>query len=192
MRFLIVLCCLLLAACSSAPPPAKGPLVFPPKITQFYASPSVVPQGESTLLCYGVESVASVTLDPGNESLSPALTKCLEKSPKENTTYTLTAKGKDGTTLTQQVTVTTGVAKLKFLDLNINAPQVKAGQPVHFCFQAQGATQVSGGPGKFQKGGNPSRDCLMDNPRKTTTYTIKITGEGRQSDTESMTVKVLP
>lgn len=166
--------------------------MFPPKITQFYASPASVPNGESTLLCYGVESSTSVTLDPGGESLSPALARCIEKTPAGNTTYTLTAKNKDGRSVTQTVEVTAGGTRLKFLDLAISAPQVKSGSTVSFCFKAQGAVAVSGGPGRFQKGGLPAGDCLVDQPRKTTTYQLTVRGENGQTDTERMTVKVIP
>ena len=184
---------LLLVLASCAPPPPPLPPIFPPKITQFYASPALLPAGESTLLCYGVEFVSSLTLHPGGESLSPAIARCIEKKPTTNTTYTLTAKGKDGhTVVTQTVNVTTGGTRLKFLDLAISAPQVKAGEMVSFCFKAQGAVGVSGGPGRFQKGGLPAGDCLMDQPRKTTTYQLTVRGAGGQTDTERMTVKVLP
>ena len=183
---------LLLVLASCAPPPPPAAPVFPPKITQFYASPALLPAGESTLLCYGVESVTSVKLDPGGESLSPAIARCIEKTPTTNTTYTLTAKGKDGSIATQTVTVTTGTTRLKFLDLAISAPQVKAGEMVSFCFKAQGAAGVSGGPGRFQKGGLPAGDCLIDQPKKTTTYQLTVRGAGGQTDTERMTVKVLP
>jgi hypothetical protein len=167
-------------------------MVFPSKINEFYASPQQVPKGQRTLLCYGVESAVSVTLDPGNESLSPALAKCIEKVPTSDTTYTLTVKGKDGQTHTRTLAITTGIAAMKFLDLMVNAPQVKAGEMVSFCFKAQGAVAVSGGPGKFQKGGQPNGDCLVDQPTKTTAYEITIRGAGNQVDTERMSVKVIP
>ena len=182
----------MMTGCAQAPAPVVAPPVFPAKITQFYASPPQVPKGGRTLLCYGVESAASVTLDPGNEALSPALTKCIEKVPAANTTYTLTVKGKDGKTLVQSVSVSTGFQALKFVDLVINAPQVKPGEAVNFCFQAQGAVDVGGGPGTFQKGGAANGDCLMDHPRQTTTYQITIRGAGNQIETEKMTVKVAP
>lgn len=190
MRFTVSFLLLLLTGCAPAPTPA--PPIFPPKITQFYASPGLLPAGESTLLCYGVESAVSVTLDPGGESLSPALARCIEKTPTVSTTYTLTAKGKDGRTVTQTTAVKTGTTRLKFLDLAISAPQVKAGELVSFCFKAQGAVGVSGGPGRFQKGGLPAGDCLIDQPRKTTTYQLTVRGANGQTDTERMTVKVLP
>ncbi len=177
---------------SCAPPPPPVPPVFPPKITQFYASPTEVPKGESTLLCYGVESATSVTLDPGGESLAPAMARCIEKTPTTNTTYTLTAKGKDGRTVTQTAIISTGITRLKFLDVAINAQQVKPGDLVSFCFKAEGATAVSGSPGHFQKGGLPAGDCLVDQPPKTTAYQLTIRGAGGQTDTERMTVKVAP
>ena len=120
------------------------------------------------------------------------MARCIEKTPTANTTYTLTAKGKDGRTMTQTATITTGITRLKFLDLAINAQQVKPGDLVSFCFKAEGASAISGGPGRFQKGGLPAGDCLVDQPRKTTTYQLTIRGAGAQTDTERMTVKVVP
>jgi len=185
-----ILSLLILTSCA-APPPATPP-IFPPKITHFYASPATVPNGESTLLCFGVESVASVTLDPGGESLSPALARCIEKTPAGNTTFTLTAKGKDGRTVTQTAAVTTGIVRLKFLDISVNAQQVKAGDLVSLCFKAQGALSVAGGPGRFQKGRLATGDCLVHQPRKTTTYRLTIRGAAGQSESDSVTVKVTP
>ncbi|MBY0503147.1 MAG: hypothetical protein K2X03_04520 [Bryobacteraceae bacterium] len=189
----VFLLLLLLTGCASAPPPAPPPVVFPPKITQFYAAPGPDASG-AILLCYGVESVASVTLEPGGESLSPAMARCIEKKPTAKTIYTLTAKGKDGLTVSQSLTVTASAKKvgLRFLDLSVSAQQVKSGELVSFCFKAAGATAVEGSPGRFQKGGLPAGDCLLDQPTRTTTYRISIRGAGGQSDSESMTVKVLP
>lgn len=181
---------LLLASCSAPLPPAVP--VFPPKINHFYASPALVPVGESTLLCYGVESVASVKIDPGGESLTPSLARCIEKTPAADMTYTLTATGKDGRTVFQSVSVKAGAQRLKFLDVSISASQVSAGQLVSFCFKAQGAVGVSGGPGRFQKGGQATGDCLIDQPRKTTTYQLTLRGASGQTDTERVAVKVVP
>jgi hypothetical protein len=82
--------------------------------------------------------------------------------------------------------------RLKFLDLSISAPQVKAGEVVSFCFKAQGAASVTGGPGRFQKGGRPAGDCLIDTPKKTTAYRLTVRSSDGQTDSEQMTVKVLP
>jgi hypothetical protein len=182
---------LVLAGCSSTPPPPAA-IVFPSKINEFYASPPQVPKGQRTLLCYGVESAESVTLDPGGESLSPALNKCIEKFPTADTTYTLTVKGKDGQTHTRTLAITSGIVPLKILDIVVSATQVKPGEMVSLCFKAQGAVGVSGGPGKFQKGGQPNGDCLMDQPQKTTSYKILISGAGNQFQSDSVTVKVSP
>ncbi len=185
------LCALLLLASCSAPLPPATP-IFPPKINHFYASPALVPVGESTLLCYGVESVASVKMEPGGELLTPSLARCIEKTPTADMSYTLTATGKDGRTVSQSVTVKAGAQRLKFLDVAISSSKVKAGELVSFCFQAQGAAGVSGGPGRFQKGGLPAGDCLIDQPRKTTTYQLTIRSASGQTDTERIAVKVVP
>lgn len=190
MRIPLLFILLLLVGC--APPLPPPPPIFPPKINHFYASPAVVPAGESTLLCYGVESVASVRVDPGAEVLTPSLARCIEKKPAADTTYTLTATGKDGRTVFESIKVKAGAKRLKFLDVAISATQVKAGELVSLCFKTQGAAGVSGGPGRFQKGGQPADDCLLDQPRQNTTYQLTIRGAGGQTDTERIAVKVIP
>ena len=189
------LCAALLAACSggdrkqqdAANADQSAPAV---KITQFYASPPSVPKGEKSLLCYGVESAASVRVEPPVEKLSPALTRCFEVSPKEPTTYKLIAEGRNGGTAEQSITVDVGGARPVLFDLSINAPAVKPGQLVSFCFQSKNATSVSGSPGKFQRGGKAEKDCLVDQPSKTTTYEIVASNAQGLSDRASMTVEV--
>jgi hypothetical protein len=67
-----------------------------PKITQFYASPGAVAPGEATLLCYGVESADELRMDPPLANVKPALSRCLPVTPKQTTTYTLTASNAAG------------------------------------------------------------------------------------------------
>ena len=195
MKLFVCLCALLLAACSGESrkdaASSKSELATPSvKITQFYANPPSVPRGEKSLLCYGVESAASVRMEPPVEKLSPALTRCFEVSPKEPTTYKLIAEGRNGGTAEQSITVDVGGSRPVLFDLSINAPSVKPGQLVSFCFQSKNASSVSGGPGKFQRGGNAAKDCLVDQPSKRTTYEIVVSNAQGLSDRASMTVEV--
>lgn len=189
------LCAALLAACSGGDrkqqPAAKTEPSAPPvKITQFYANPPSIPKGEKALLCYGVESAASVRIEPPVEKLSPALTRCFEVTPNAPTTYTLIAEGRNGGAARQSITVDVGGARPVLFDLSVNAPSVKPGQLVSFCYQSKNATSVKGGPGKFQRGGKVDKDCLVDQPSKTTTYEIVVSNAQGLTDRANMTVEV--
>ena len=185
----------MMAACSdgSRKQPAAekaAPAAPAVKITQFYANPPSIPRGEKALLCYGVESAASVRIEPDVEKLSPALTRCFDVRPKEATTYKLIAEGRDGSKAEQSITVDVGGARPVLFDLSVNAPSVKPGQLVSFCFQSRNATAVNGGPGKFQRGGKPEKDCLVHQPSKTTTYELVVSNAQGLTDRASMTVEV--
>lgn len=179
-------------ACNRKPaePSVEQPATYPVKITQFYAYPNPLPAGETELrLCYGVEDAASVELDPPVDRMWPSIARCVKIDPVKKT-YMLTAHGKAGDTVTQKVEVKFGPPKLEFLDVSINKTVVASGEQVSFCFKAKNATSVSGGPGKFLRGGNPVRDCLMDNPTQSLTYVIEAKGPGGQLDSRSIEVAV--
>ena len=165
---------------------AQGPV----RITQFYAAKPAIPRGEDVLLCYGVENAAAVRIVPPVQQIQPALTRCFTVSPTETTTFTLVAEDPSGKTISQSTMVTVTGARPRFNDLSISAKEVAPGQLVSFCFKASNAAGVRGGPGHFQHGGSPSGDCLLDNPRKTTSYRLVIEGVGGQSDEAKITVNV--
>jgi hypothetical protein len=193
VRFAISLAgALLLAGCggerkSETPEKPASPAV---KVTQFYANPPIVPKGGKALLCYGVESAATVRIEPPVEQLGPALTRCFEIKPADTTTYKLIAEGRAGGRAESTATVTVGAAQPVLFDLAINSTKVKAGELVSFCFQTRNASSVSGGPGRFQHGGKVSKDCLIDQPTRTTTYKLVATNADGLTDSASMTVEV--
>jgi hypothetical protein len=161
------------------------------RITQFYATASAAPRGESTNICYGVENAVAVEINPPVEKLSPSLVRCFAVSPTETTTYTLTAKDQQGKTAAQSVTLAVTGARPKFDDISISSKEVKPGQQIQFCFKATNAVAVRGSPGHFLSGaGSPKADCLIDHPRKTTSYKLTIVGEGGQTDEADITVSV--
>jgi hypothetical protein len=192
----VCLYAVLLAGCSSGdkPAPAKeapasqtAPAV---KITQFYANPPSIPRGEKSLLCYGVEGASAVRIEPPVEQLSPALTRCFEVTPKAPTTYKLIAQGRGGGHAEQTITVDVGGARPVLFDLSVNSTAVKPGQLVSFCFQSKNASAVRGSPGRFQRGGSVGKDCLVDQPDKTTTYEIVVSNAQGLTDRATMTVEV--
>ncbi len=76
------------------------------RFTTFGADEAVVPRGQSTELCYGVLNATSVKIDPPlSEPGKVTAHHCVEISPKQTTTYTITASNGKGDTKSESVTV---------------------------------------------------------------------------------------
>jgi hypothetical protein len=73
-------------------------------IQMFYATPGIK-RGETAQVCYGVANAKTVTLEPQTTKVWPSHNLCVDVKPTKTTTYTLTATGPDGKSLSQQVTV---------------------------------------------------------------------------------------
>ena len=159
------------------------------RITQFYATAPRVARGEKTLLCYGVENAAAVWLDPGHKELSAALSRCIEVSPAEDTTYVLSAQSPGGKPVTRELKIATGAARVRIVNVNISALEVKPGDLVSVCYTVENARSVTIEPLKH-RGGADAKGCATDTPRKSTTYTITATGAGGDTDQERVTVRV--
>lgn len=186
-----------LIGCSSPKQPAPSgersaaPGASPaPKITQFYASHPTITRGEQNLLCYGVENARSVWLSPPRRELSAAYSRCVEVNPSETTTYTLTAEGEGGRTVTQnvQVAVKAAVPRVHIIDVTVSTLTAKPGQPVSICYQVENAESVRITPGDVHAGSD-RKGCTMVQPQRTTTYTISARGGGAE-DREQVTIKV--
>src|SRR5450631_3661305 len=105
-RWIALAASAVLAACSSPEQRAVAPAVVPAatpasppdsaRITQLYTTTPQVGRGETALVCYGVENAKAVWLEPPRRELSAALARCVDVSPKADTTYKLTAQGADG------------------------------------------------------------------------------------------------
>ena len=160
------------------------------QITQFYTSTPSVPKGATALLCYGVEGAASVSLEPPVEQLSPSRTRCFEVKPTETTNYVLSARGRDGETAEKKTTITVGGSAPKLLDTFVNKNSVKSGEEITVCWTAKDASTVEAGPGKYLRGGNPGKDCVVDHPTQTTTYKVTVSNTQGLQDTAAVTVRV--
>ncbi len=76
------------------------------KILSFYAAPSAITRGARTNLCYGVSGATTVRMEPPVDAVWPALTRCVQVSPRKETEYKLIAVDSKGGSATQTVTVT--------------------------------------------------------------------------------------
>lgn len=74
-------------------------------ILQFYATPAAIHRGETAQICYGVSNAKDVRIDPPVENVWPSLDRCVDVTPKRNTTYNLIAQDASGHTEKATVTV---------------------------------------------------------------------------------------
>ncbi len=189
--FASVALCLALAGCGSNPPAEKKAAAEPVaaekvKITQFYSPSPLVPRGLHGQLCYGVENASKVEINPPVEEVWPSPARCFDITPKQKTTFTLTAYGANGSRDSKSVLITVGSAPPKLYDLSVNSTQVKPGDLVVVCFKADNAKSIKAGPGHLDR----DRNCLSDNPKKTTTYRIVALGGDNEQDSGTVTVHV--
>lgn len=73
-------------------------------IQMLYATPQIH-RGETAQICFGVANAKSVKLEPQDNPIWPSHSLCVDVKPKKTTTYTLTATGSDGKSVSQQVSV---------------------------------------------------------------------------------------
>jgi len=186
---------ILLTSCAPRPPkkePTPTPAVAKTaRIMQFYARDPVLPLGEKTVLCYGVESAKSVTLSPPIDKVWPSFNRCIDIAPVKSTTFTLTAHGEDGAAATQSVTVEVGPALAKIIEVSVNSLNVGPGEQVSVCYKVKNAKSVKVVPGRvLNLGLTPEHGCAIDKPIKTTLYTVTAYNSNGATDTEHVTVKV--
>jgi len=75
------------------------------KIGSLSVDPAVVARGQRANLCYSVLNAKSVRMAPSAGDVYPALSHCLQVSPRKTTEYKLTATDDSGHTVTQSVRV---------------------------------------------------------------------------------------
>jgi hypothetical protein len=75
------------------------------KILSFYAAPGVVKRGDHTNLCYGVTGAKNVRMEPAVDAVWPALTRCVQASPRKETEYKLIADDGAGHSTTESLVV---------------------------------------------------------------------------------------
>lgn len=173
------------------------------KITQFYAVSGVIAPGEATRLCYGLENARAVRMEPPVEGVRPALSRCVEISPRTPTTYTLIAEGAAGAPASATVTVrvdarrhasplsTARAAEPKAAGASFFADRqnTPSGQPVLLCYQTGGASKVEIAP-RSTSGELPVNGCLTERPTSSTTYVLTAEYPGGRRDRQSVKIKV--
>ncbi len=165
------------------------------RILQFYARDGVLYEGKSTLICYGVVNAKSVAIDPPIEAVYPALSRCVETTPKRDTRYVLTAEGQNGKTVSSSFTVRVQAdpdSLPRITSFGINRHTVEKGRDIYvLAFAFQNGKNVSIDPPVF----SPIEDSapfgqFFVAPDKTTTYTLTVTGKFGHKAQKKLTVEV--
>ncbi len=159
------------------------------RIVSFTANPSSIEEGKSSSLAWLTENADQVTISNVGTVQPSGSTPV---TPRQTTTYTLTASNKFGS-VTAQVTVTvTTVVKPpvdppKILSFTANPTEIGEGESSTLRWKVEGATSVeisTLGPQTLE-GDKPV------SPRTTTTYVLRAKNESGEV-TASVTVTVIP
>ena len=192
----VILLPLLAVSCAepAKPPPVAAPQ--PPKITHFYPTANPVPRGTAATLCYGTDEATEVALSPYDDTLKPALNRCLSVTPTRLTEYTLTARGPGGQ-VQQSIKVDVGasappsasVAQLITNFTVVGNAKVAPGTRVQFCYStrpgAVSLTLTPTAPVLLRPGTN---QCFVTPITKTTT--LILTAFDRSGNADRMQVSV--
>jgi hypothetical protein len=158
-------------------------------ILHFYASPGVLTDGDKALLCYGVAKAKTVRLDPPVESLSPSLNRCIQVAPEQDTQYTLTARGDDGRTVSESVTIQMTPDPLR-LPKVLYFAGAKKDNLYSLCFGVENTVRVSVDPPVIPSMEGAPRGCFYVAPKQTTTYTLIVSGRHGATARRQVTVRV--
>jgi hypothetical protein len=164
----------------------------PVRITQFYASPGVLTEGETSSLCFGVENARSVRIVPEIDRLKPALTRCLQIAPVGTTSYKLIATGFDDQEVSESLTVQVKENPLlapRILSFSAKPAEAPAGTAVTLCYAVENASSVKMEPNALPETSAP-RGCFWVVVQQTTTYRLIALGPKNQSARREVTIRV--
>ncbi len=156
----------------------------------FSASPSNILPSQSTKLFWNTTSVSSLTIDNGVGAVN-AQGGVLSVSPAQTTTYTATAVGTNGTTITAQTTVNLPAAGQVAVSLKATTPAIGAGKSTTLQWVTANAASLSIDNGVQVSAGSVGSGSASVSPAASTTYTATATDATGHTATASATVTVV-
>ncbi len=139
------------------------------RILKFTAQPNVIQVDQSSVLSWAVENADTVEIT-GIGQVAASGTSSV--SPRETTTYRLTATNKQGA-LSETVTVTVQRPQTTVLRFSASPASITAGEVSTLNWEVQNATDVSISPGIGAVQPNGTRTV---SPTETTVYTLTARG----------------
>ena len=142
------------------------------QILRFQASPSTIAAGASSTLSWTTSGANTISISPGIGTVTANGSTTV--TPASTTSYTISATGTDGKTVTAVATVTvTGSAIPQIVTFVATPQSISPGQSTKICWQVNGSSSISITPG-VGNNLNPNA-CATVTPSATTTYTLTAT-----------------
>jgi hypothetical protein len=165
----------------SFPTPLPTP-INNPVIDSFTANLSTIDAGQTVTLTWTTTNAISVTISPGIGTVAASGSTTV--TPANTTTYTLTASGYSGTSVTSSVTVTVMPRVLPVI--NIDPSTIQKGNTATISWKAPGALQVT-----ISNIGNVgTTGSVQITPQQTKTFTLNAVYPDGTSQSTSVTVNV--
>lgn len=158
------------------------------KILHFYASPGLINTEEQATICYGVLNATAVRIHPPVAEIPPSLNRCIAVAPRAETTYTLTATGKDGQEVQASFTLPVVPAPARFLFADTSEREIRRGQPFTVCYGVRNATTVRLSPVTNLPA--VERHCYKFYPAADTRFVLTASGPGGEADALRFAVRV--
>ena len=160
--------------------------VLNPQIVMYNGSPlSITAGGQSTLSWSTVNATAVTISGLGSEPVNGSVSTGVLNT---TTSFTLTATGANGKTVSAVITITVAPQNVPQIVMFAATPStINSGQSTQLCWQVNGATSITISSGV---GNNlPTNSCQTISPTATTTYVLTATNAAGQNQA-SVTVNV--
>ncbi len=169
-----------------------GTVVIPsqpaePTITEFTATPAG--NGIFTI-CYGMLDAVSARIDPDIGEVQPTKGDCVAYRVPRTTNYTLTAKGRDGRTVSQQLTVSVRpLLPVEIIYFRAQPSLITEAGRAQLCYGVVNArsAHIDQNVGEIRP---LEKECVYVSPKQTTTYTLTATGYDGKTVTQRFTLRV--
>jgi hypothetical protein len=165
--------------------PYSGPSprpIYQPVINSFSANASSIDVGQTVTLTWTTSNASSVTISPGIGTVGTSGSTTI--TPGATTTYTLSATGSSGSTVTSSATI--NVIPRVSPALSVQQPTIQSGQSTTLSWNAPAALQVYiDGLGNFDAVGT-----TIVAPNQTTTYNLTATYIDGTTQTAAVTITV--
>ena len=144
-------------------------------------------------LCYELRNAAHAVIDNNGGSVVLDRPNCQQITLQQTTTYTLSATGQDGRTVTRQATADATkppVPRPQILSFTASPERVVDDGTSQLCFRLKDASNAQLDPGA-RKLVSPQDQCVNVRPFKTTTYTLKAFNSEGVETKDNLTVTVV-
>ncbi len=159
------------------------------QIVSFYTATGTISRGDPALVCYSVSNAVSVRITPPVADVSPSLSRCIQVTPQQTTTYRLDARGADGSTASSSFEIQVRPAAPRIDKLTISAKEISRGDPFDMCYTVTNAAALKLEPAAVQVAPADNR-CYRWFPLRTTAYKLTAFGDGGRTDVLTFTVRV--